>query len=270
VSTRVCFVADCHLGNHRRHAGPREASLNRRCREGLTVFRRAVQRAVELHAAAFVVLGDLFDDQRPLPQLVSAVQRILDPADEAGMRVHLLVGNHDLVSSALGDHALGPLTPLAFIHDRPTAVQVGPRGEVELFLVPFGLGGAPASDWLPDVVRTIAAGGGRRPDRRVLGVHLGIRDGRTAPWLRDAPDAVDAELLSELCAEAGVGQALAGNWHFRRQWYFDAESVPEQAVRKGARSGVGVTQLGALVPTGFDNPGLGEYGTLAVWEDGVV
>lgn len=252
--TKIAWVADVHLGNHRRYAGAREASLNQRCRDGLDVLRRAVQRAHDLRCVAFVVLGDLLDTQRPEPQLLAEVQAIFKPCSP-DMPVLLLVGNHDQVSTAPGDHALGPLAPYATVVDKPTVLRA--RG-VELGLVPFRPGAA--SEWLPDVVRGMGWSNPTKVVDRVLGVHLGVRDTTTAPWLRNAPDAVDAELLASLAKGVGARQVLAGNWHDRRAWSFD-EDEPD---------GVRILQLGALVPTGFDNPGLLGYGTLALWEDGTL
>jgi hypothetical protein len=247
--TKIAFVADVHLGNHKIHGGEPVASLNERCRVGLGTFQRAVDRAIDLGCASFVVLGDLFDYQRPEAQLLAAVQRILARADTEGVRVFLLVGNHDQTSSARGDHALGPLSPYASVIEAPTNVLGGPG--VRLGLVPFVSGGVPG--WFGDAVKEAArVGSGVDYDVMLLGVHLGIADEETPPWLVKSDDAIRFDVLQEHARKLGFSKALAGNWHNRKRW----KGPPE------------VFQLGALVPTGWDNPGLEGYGTLAVWDDG--
>lgn len=247
--TKLAFVADVHLGNHKIHGGEATASLNERCRAGLNTFQRAVDRAIDLGCSAFVVLGDLFDYQRPEAQLLAAVQRILARADAEGVRVFLLVGNHDQTSSARGDHALGPLAPVASIIETPTNVLGGPG--VRLGLVPFVSGGVPG--WFGDAAKAAArVGPGVDYDVMLLGVHLGIADEETPPWLVKSDDAIRFDVLQEHARTRGFSKALAGNWHNRKRW----KGPPE------------VFQLGALVPTGWDNPGLEGYGTLAIWDDG--
>jgi len=256
---KVALVADCHVASHKRLGGDRVASLNERCRRTLDVFTRAVERSLELDCAAFVVLGDLLDSQRPEPQILAAIQTALAPAKAAGMAVYLLVGNHDQVSDQPGDHALGPLAPFATIVDRPTIIHVDGRARPSglLGLVPFRTGAADA--WLPETLQGFNARVGSTKAHRLLGVHLGVRDSATAPWLKTSTDAIDVEVLAAAARDAGFGSVAAGNWHNRRSWTVD---------------GVEVLQVGALVPTGWDNPnvapyGSDPYGTLAVWEDGV-
>lgn len=247
--TKLAFVADVHLGNHKVHGGEAVASLNVRCRLGLDVFRRAVIRAAKRRCDGFFVLGDLFDYQRPEAQLLTEVQGILGEDEHAEMKKWLLVGNHDQTSTARGDHALGPLAPFATIVDRPTAVVVR---DVAVGLVPFVAGHV--DDWIADAVRDAArVAGDLDYARQILGVHLGIADDDTPGFLSRSEDAIRVEAIRGHASTHGFSKVLAGNWHNRRLW---SAEPPE------------VFQLGALVPTGFDNPGLEGYGTLAIWEDG--
>jgi hypothetical protein len=86
-----------------------------------------------------------------------------------------------------------------------------------------------------------------------------VRDKKTAAWLQNSKDAVSADALVNLARDLDVGVVLAGNWHDRRRWQARGDKP------------VDVLQLGALVPTGWDNPGVDGYGTLAIWgDDGVV
>lgn len=246
----ICGVADVHLGNHRRFGGPVEASLNRRCRLALDVYRRAVERAVELRATALVVLGDLYDDDRPLPQLVTEVQKITARGDADGLMTVFLLGNHEQTSVDARDHALGPLEAAGgVVVSEPRTLLVG-RGEdaVELGLVPFHPGIAEnCVQVAADLLEWRTTG-----QPRVLCIHAGVRDEKTPPYLQDAKDAIKAETLVELARRLDVATVLAGNWHQRRRWQARGEKP------------VDILQLGALVPTGWDNPGIDGYGTLAV------
>ena len=56
----VCFLADLHVANHKRHGGPVKAGINRRCQHVLDALESAYKRAERLDAKAVVILGDLF------------------------------------------------------------------------------------------------------------------------------------------------------------------------------------------------------------------
>ena len=278
---RVAFVADVHVGNHRRFGGPAWRSMNVRCRLAVDVFTRAVERVVDLECDALVVLGDLLDSDRPEPQIITAIHDALRVAHEAGVQVFLLVGNHDQTSNVPGDNALHALAPFARIVDSPEVIRLdkprwplagktGPaaarvRDRVDIFCVPFSP--EPAEGWLrlsiPGMVASLGEEAGGGPDGvppRLLAVHMGVRDASTAKWLSGARDAIDIDPLLDLCRIHGIQRVFAGNWHDRRRWeFFMTEGCPVEGAGE-------VFQLGALVPTGFDNPGLTGYGTLAVWD----
>jgi hypothetical protein len=237
----IAFVADVHLANHRLHGGPMQAGLNRRCLETLSVLERAKVRALDEGCTTLVVLGDLFDSSRPEPQVIAAAQAALADID-----CYVLMGNHDMVSTADGDHALGPLDghQRITVIAKPGVVQVG---EVDLLMVPFKPG--EAAKWAPESWAEAARG--VRPGRRshVVCLHLGLIDEKTPPWLRASPDALPVEAVDDLCGAHGGTHVVAGNWHSRKRWG-------------------DVMQVGTLVPTGWDNPGVDGYGTLAIFDKG--
>ncbi len=244
--TLVAFIADVHLGNHKRFGGPVESGINRRCRQALTTLEAAITLARSEGADTLVVLGDLFDSVRPEPQLVAETQRIF----AAMPSTLVLMGNHDMVSAAPGDHALGPLAPVGglFIVDRPAVHPVRSAG-IELVLVPFRPG--PAREWLADDVDQLLAG--KAPTApRVLCLHLGLENPDTPHFLKGAPDSIRPELLDKVMDAHGIAWAVAGNWHSRRY------------IKLGG--GRSAFQCGTLVPTGWDNPGMDNYGTLALFD----
>lgn len=238
----VAFLADLHFANHRRHGGPIKAGINRRCRHVLDALQHAVALAERQGCEALVILGDLFDTTNPLQQIVTEVQRILEATQ---LPTHILMGNHDLVSTAPGDHALGPLEPVADVTDEPSVLLVG---DSELVLVPFQPG--PAVEWLPAVLK-----GGWLDDvgdNAALLIHLGIADDSTPIYLKGSHDAVPSGLLVGLCKEYGFKAVFAGNWHSHK------------VLRKRPL----ICQVGALAPTGWDNEGLDAVGTMVIWHGG--
>jgi hypothetical protein len=88
----------------------------------------------------------------------------------------------------------------------------------------------------------------------VLATHVGLIDDETPPWLRNAHDAIEVERVQELMGEHNIAFTVAGNWHQHRAWSF----TPAHPV----------VQIGALCPTGFDNPGFDGYGSVIIWDDG--
>lgn len=260
--TRLAFCADVHLGNHRRFGGAVRSSLNVRCRQALDVLSAAVAVAEEGECDALYILGDLFDRSDPLPQLITETIRALQTGT---MKIVVLLGNHEQVSTDVEDHAL---MPLAFGGDNVDVVGGYPvahgygsgRSAIRVLAVPFQPGDA--RKWLPGVLKERLGSGDKKYKHTLLGLHLGVADDRTPSYLRGAHDAIEVEALAELAKEYGISHVFAGNWHDRKQWQL---AWPDSAKPKLNHT-LRILQLGALVPTGFDNPGLDGYGTVAVWD----
>lgn len=259
IGAHIVAVADVHVGNPRWRGGALNQGVNLRGARVLSALHAALSHAVMNEASAFVVLGDLLDSSRTSPQLLTATMRML--ASFAPLPVHLLLGNHEMETAAIGDHSLGPLGELSnvTVHDRPAVVHFGAD---ELWLVPFRNG--PASQWLPGALQELAATAAElrgglphmgHPVRVALGLHLGIADTATPVWLRNAHDAIDVTELAAQCSLLGIDTVLAGNWHNAQDWRVD---------------GVHVAQCGALCPTGFNNPGFDGYGCAVSWDGGEV
>lgn len=235
---RIAFCADVHIANHQAYGGALVAGINRRCQLALDTLERAVDVANRQRCTHFVVLGDLYDSTRPLPQVETAVRVILRKF--AG-DVLLLLGNHDRNSAIPGDHALGPLAGgNVLVIDQPTVIG-GCLG-----LLPFRA--ESVTEWFEAEAAKLVAQGAR-----VFGVHFGLHDDsmRAAnTWMRDAPsDAVDASWLMLALQQLKALALFAGNWHQARVFGLGA-----------------LDQVGALVPTGWDNPGLDELGGLCAYD----
>jgi hypothetical protein len=232
----IALIADLHIGNMKRNGGPVTAGLNARCQQAIDALAGAVAGAIARHAEALIVAGDVFHVADPDPQIITAVAKVLTTRR---LHVFVLLGNHDQVSSAPGDNALGPLAlaPNIEIVETPRVVSLSGK---RLLLLPFQPGDARA--WIPKAIT-----GDYSDMPTLLVTHTGIYDAEFPRHLASAPDAAPLELFRELHARHGLQASTAGNWHSRRYWEPD------------------VLQIGALGPTGFGNPGFEGYGTLAFW-----
>jgi hypothetical protein len=165
------------------------------------------------------------------------------------MEVVLLVGNHDQASTTKDDHAMASMARVAGVRVIETT-NVVECETADVVCVPFIPG--PASSWLADEVAKGCEGCSNK--WRILAIHLGIEDKNTPPFLRNADDSIKIDALRKICDAHSIDAVYAGNWHDRKEYDF-------------GKSGVRILQCGALVPTGWDNPGMDGYGTVAHFGD---
>ena len=238
---RPVFVADVHVGNHKRWGGPVVSGLNSRAKEIVDALANAVKFAND-KGEPLVVLGDLFDTATPSPQMVWAVGEVLNKANKC----YVLLGNHEYRSAATGDHALKPLgwLPDVVVIDEPTLID-------DVLFIPYQSG--PACEWLPEVLASFDERELRDRVKPAVCLHLGIADDETPPWLKGSHDSITIDQLTSLSKRYGFREVYAGNWHKHQTW--DCYLV-------GLSENLRVVQVGALVPTGFDNAGLTGYGSL--------
>lgn len=241
TSKPLCFVADVHIGNHKAYGDRVVGGLNYRATLAVECLERAVKRTAELDGI-LVIAGDLFDNTVPPPQLIRKVQSVIEPVPTI-----ILVGNHDQVSTSKYDHAIAPLEPVSTIVDTPRVIRLG---GYSLWAIPFIPGDA--KEWLPGVLAEMHKGANDDGLVRVGALHLGISDANTPSFLKNAHDSIPAPMLLDLMNQYNIRQFYTGNWHHAQAW-------------SDASTGAAIQQVGALCPTGYDNPGLGGYGGYAVW-----
>jgi len=218
------------------------APINTRAADIVNVIRAARRKAEDARVTDLILLGDIFDTVAPEPQLVAELSSAL--ASTVDLSVHIIVGNHDQASDQAGDHALISLDGHRNIavYDKPKILTYDGGGSV--YLVPYRPGRA--DDYLPTVVAEMRLHAGKTYGPQVLALHLGLRAPDTEPWLAKAHDSYPAADIASKLGEFDL--VVAGNWHGRH------EVLP------------GVWQCGALVPTGFDNPGWTGYGSLLIYD----
>lgn len=237
------FLADIHAGNHKGFATPTATpGVNSRLASVLDVLGETAQYVQRDDTV--VILGDLFDTDKPSPQVIAAVMHTLDGFPCGRERVVCLRGNHDSATSRPGDNALGPLHEAGYtVVESPHVLHVG---DTSVVLLPFRPD--PPSTWVREALEAL------KPElnythHTIIGSHFGIADKDTPEYLREHALLVDDAFA--LCSEFSACAWLSGDWHTRRVWERDAYTVG---------------QVGALVPTGFDNPGIEGYGSLWTFE----
>lgn len=95
MSVRLLHIADVHLGAPLENFGP---YAGRRRSELEAAFRRAIDVAIERRVHAVLVAGDLFDRDRPEPEVVDLARRELGRLRDADIPVYAVPGTHDAVS----------------------------------------------------------------------------------------------------------------------------------------------------------------------------
>ena len=242
--SKIAIIGDVHVGNHKKLGGEKVCGINRRCENIFTALGSAVLRARLEDVDLLVILGDLFHTPNPSPQMLKRVQDIIELVPTA-----VIAGNHDMSSDAEGDNALGPLSLVAEIIDKPDIISlVG----VDLLMVPFQSG--KCSEWLPRETKKLLKESKNK--NKILCFHSGIKDEKTPYFLADSDASIDHEDLFDLCKEGNINAAFAGHWHSYKAWeYYDCDDSHSYDV----------IQAGAFTPTGWDNPGF-EYGNLFVYD----
>lgn len=249
----VSLVADIHLGNlhlSRKIGGRLVAGLNDRAREiaeALCEARRRVDPDKPL-----IIAGDLFDVADPTPELMKAAMDAVGAGGVDGENTFFLVGNHDQTSDVPGHNALGPLSHVGYVIEGPWLYDCQ-DGEQVIFL-PFR--NIPGRDLVREGLERLKHLLDPQAPK-LLVVHLGIEDESTPPWMRGHNDSILLHELLELMHRYRIEACAAGNWHQYRSW---------EAQRDGDT--YRVAQIGALCPTGWDNPGLEGYGSLIHWTPG--
>jgi hypothetical protein len=253
---KLFLVADCHIGNHKKHGGELVGGLNERCRETVAVLHAAAKLA---HAGGgeLWILGDLFDTSNPTPQLVAACADAVSVAPYT----KILLGNHDMISTTTDDNALASLGRVARIEviERTTSlIYTDKNGTTsEVLAVPFRVGSTVERFKAGVASATSELWGATRPHpvaRRAVMAHIGIESDKAPAFMRGHDDAAPLSAVYEMLAALDAHVCFAGNWH------------SHAAYKRGGAARLEAVQIGALVPTGWDNYGTDNYGSVVVYD----
>jgi len=98
--SHVIILGDVHLGKGtnigKSGVG---ANLNSRIVDQLSLLDWTLDRAIERHADDIIITGDVFEEPKPHPSLITFFIAWLKKCQVYDVNVHIIVGNHDIIRS---------------------------------------------------------------------------------------------------------------------------------------------------------------------------
>jgi exonuclease SbcD len=99
MSTTV-ILGDPHLGRSLSIGKPGLGSaLNSRIIDQLNILEWTLSRAIEFDANNIIITGDIFNDPKPHPTIISLFVSWLKKCTDCDIDVHIIAGNHDVLRS---------------------------------------------------------------------------------------------------------------------------------------------------------------------------
>jgi exonuclease SbcD len=96
----VIILGDVHLGKGTNIGKAVVGSnLNSRIADQLNLLDWTLDRAVDHHAEHIIITGDIFEDPKPHPSLLTMFVSWLKKCQVHGVHVHIVMGNHDILRS---------------------------------------------------------------------------------------------------------------------------------------------------------------------------
>lgn len=227
--SRVGISADLHCANHRVLGGPVVAGVNLRCRLIGEAARRAFQLAGDAGCDYFAILGDVFDNGKPSPEVIGVMA---DAIASSPIPVVVIPGNHDCSSDELGNHALAALRKVANCR----------VVEEPLFLQPEGIIFAPFSPRPPVEYFTELLERAGEGCWSLLG-HVGIVGPETSEFLTHGRNIITIEQIFAIPQpkKCWLRVVAAGDFH-------------QHVIHEGVLGAVNVVQVGALCQANFGDP----------------
>jgi len=213
---KFLHLADVHLGATFRMLGEKGAAQRRQVEE---TFGRAIDLAIAERVQLVVIAGDLFDSPKPAPRTVDAVAGQFRRLAEAGIRVAMVAGNHDVTPEGL----IPELDRLHSAHPRLLAfgrtVEVHTLPDLDLTVVGRsaepGAMASPLADW---------------PQGRTTKFAVGVTHGTSfRAGQVEGPGTIHPQEIRQL----GLDYLALGDWHSATQllppptasWYAGAPEL---------------------------------------------
>lgn len=100
--SHAIILGDVHLGKgiNIGKAGV-GANLNSRIADQLNLLDWTLDQAVERHADDIIITGDVFEDPKPHPSLITMFIAWLKKCQAYSVNVHIILGNHDMLRSGM-------------------------------------------------------------------------------------------------------------------------------------------------------------------------
>ena len=100
--TSAIILGDVHLGKGTNIGkGGVGSTLNSRIVDQLNLLDWTLERAVEHHSDHIILTGDVFEEPKPHPALITLFISWLKKCQVHNINVHIIVGNHDILRSGL-------------------------------------------------------------------------------------------------------------------------------------------------------------------------
>jgi len=136
----LVIVSDPHIGEYSYGRTDPTTGLNTRLLDLLNNFDQTITYAIDVKAAAYIIVGDIYRVKHPnskiRKQFASKLKRLI----KANILVILMTGNHDMTATSDGAHAMSEMEELSDLIDNLTIVsspQIIPVNDDELYLLPF-------------------------------------------------------------------------------------------------------------------------------------
>jgi DNA repair exonuclease SbcCD nuclease subunit len=95
---QVVLLGDPHVGKGQTQGRSGiGATLNSRIADQMDLLDWTLERTLERHSHDIIITGDMFEDNRPHPTLITMVIGWLKKCQAHGVRVRILLGNHDML-----------------------------------------------------------------------------------------------------------------------------------------------------------------------------
>ncbi len=138
---KCLILGDIHIGRSIHLGKPAEfGNLNSRVQDQINLLDWAYNLCIEKGVRFIVITGDVYQDYRPHPAVISIFMCWLKKCERSGIQVHIVMGNHDIVRS--GQYVVSALDLVseldlryANVHKNVTRLEFGK--EFTVVLVPF-------------------------------------------------------------------------------------------------------------------------------------
>jgi DNA repair exonuclease SbcCD nuclease subunit len=136
---KIALIADIHVHNFTEFATILPDGTNSRMRDILSVFDHLKKHCLENDIKDVLILGDIFHVRSRIDVGVyDAVYHKFKELVDSGIRLVILVGNHDQALKIGEVHALAPFSEFAEVVDKPTWVRFGAKSDsLTAWLCPF-------------------------------------------------------------------------------------------------------------------------------------
>jgi DNA repair exonuclease SbcCD nuclease subunit len=203
MSDNLVLISDTHLAAPAK-SPVTETGANRRTLELVQTLDKALDLAYE-NKAEILHGGDFYHDRKGVrPEVLDAAGRWLERCRDRGVKVSILVGNHDLSDGSDGGTSIRALTGLARIVDTPSVLECG--FGIRVAFLPY------VHD--PEEVRQTCLKLAKSSPDILLG-HLGLGDPKYADAVPSDYEAPGRINLSDLLPEK-FGHVFLGHYHNRQ------------------------------------------------------